>query len=129
MVDLGKYIFKDLNTRKSKPEEQFTDAYLKGVYELAHVRAATKQLRVILDAKYKKSDVHKVMETQCQRLTITQHNYLLKLLHQFEKLFDETLGTQKTYPVDFEQKQGEKTICLQPYPVPNIHEEISKNEV
>ena len=41
------------------------------------------------------------METQCQRLTTTQRNVILKLLHKFEELFDGTLGTWKEYPVDF----------------------------
>ena len=58
-------------------------------------------MRVLLDAKYEKSDLHKVKETQCQHLTMTQHNDLLKLLHKFEELFDGTLGTWKTDPVDF----------------------------
>ena len=32
---------------------------------------------------------------------MTQRNELLKLLQIFEELFDGTLGTQKTDPVDF----------------------------
>ena len=39
------------------------------------------------------------METQCQHLTITQRNELLKLLQNIEELFDETLGTCKTDPL------------------------------
>ena len=74
MVDLDTYIFKDLNTGKITPEESFTNAYVEEVYESEHVRTATKRLRVILEAKYEKSDLHKVMETQCQHLTTTQRN-------------------------------------------------------
>ena len=44
------------------------------------------------------------METQCQNLTITQRNELIKLLQKFEELFDGTLGTWKTYSVEFELK-------------------------
>ena len=62
MVDLAAYTFKYLNAGEIKPEELFTDAYAEEVYESAHVRAATKQLRVILYAKYKKSDLNKIME-------------------------------------------------------------------
>ena len=51
MVELSTYIFKDLYTWKIKPEEQFTNAYTKEVYESEHVRTATKQLSVILYAK------------------------------------------------------------------------------
>ena len=33
MVDLGTYIFKDLNTGKITPEYSFTNAYIEEVYE------------------------------------------------------------------------------------------------
>ena len=52
MVDLGTYEFKNLNTEKITPKELFTNAYVEEVYESEHVCTATKQLRVILDAKY-----------------------------------------------------------------------------
>ena len=35
---------------------------------------------------------------------MTQRNEFLKLLHKFEDIFDGTLGTWKTDPVDFELK-------------------------
>ena len=66
MVDLGTYIFKDLKTGKITPEEQFTNFYTKEIYESEHARTATKLLRVILDAKYKKGNLHKVQKSQCQ---------------------------------------------------------------
>ena len=74
MVDLGTYIFKYLNTGKVTPEESFTNAYVEEVYDSDQLRTAKKRLRIILDAKYEKSDLHKVMENQCQHLTMTQHN-------------------------------------------------------
>ena len=83
MVDLGTYIFKNLNTKKITSEELFTIVYIEEVYESEHIRTAIKKSRIILDAKYEKSDLHKVMETQCQNLTMTQRNELLKLLHKF----------------------------------------------
>ena len=61
-------------------------------------------MRVILDAKYVKAYLHKVMETQYQISTIIQHNEFLKLLQEFEEFFGGTLGTCKTYPVNFELK-------------------------
>ena len=69
------------------------------------------------------------METQCQHLTMTQLNELLKLLHIFEKLFDGTLVTRKTYPVDFELKEDNKPIFSRTYPVLKIHEEVFKKVV
>ena len=61
MVDLGTYIFKYLNTGKIKPEELFTNDYVEEVYESDHVLTSTKRLRVILDAKYEREYLHKVM--------------------------------------------------------------------
>ena len=84
MVYSGTYTFKDLNTGKISSEESFTDDYTEIVYKSEHVCTATKQLRVILYAKYEQADSHKVMETQCQHLTETQRNELLKLLQMFE---------------------------------------------
>ena len=59
----------------------------------------------------KRQILHKVMETQCKHLTMTQRNKFLKLLQKYEELFDGTLGTWKTYPVSkvheiFFQKGG-----------------------
>ena len=50
------------------------------------------------------------MKNQCQHLTMTQRNELLKLLQIFEELLDRTIGTCKTYPVDFELKEDVKPI-------------------
>ena len=52
-----------------------------------------KRVSVILDAKYDKKKLKKVMENQFQHLTEAQRNELLKLLQKFEDLFDGTFGT------------------------------------
>ena len=39
------------------------------------------------------------MEKQFQHLKEVRHNYLLKLLQNFEGFFDRALGTWKTDPV------------------------------
>ena len=128
MVDLGTYVFKDLNIGKNKTEEQFTDAYVKEVYKSEHVRTDAKRLLIILYAKYGDVDLHKVMETQCQHLTKTEHNDFLKLLQKYEEFFDGRLGTWKTDPVYFELKQDVNTVYQQPYPVPKLHDKMFKNE-
>ena len=101
MVDLGTYILKNLNTGWITPKEFSTNAYVEEVYGSEHVRTATKQLRVILYDKYEKVDLHKVIETQCQHLTTTQRHELITLLQRLEYIFGGTLGTWKTYQVDF----------------------------
>ena len=54
MTDLGIYGFKYLNTGKISPEEQFINVYTEEIYESEQVCTFTKQLLVILDARYKK---------------------------------------------------------------------------
>ena len=129
MVGLGTYRFKDLNKRGIKTKPLFKNAYVEELYGSEHVSTSTKILCVILYAKYENSYLHKVMETQCQHLTVTQRNELLELLHKFEELFNGTLVTWKIYPVDVELKKYAKPICSQPYPVSKVHEEMLKKEV
>ena len=50
------------------------------------------------------------MENQCQHLTMTHLNELLELLQTFEELFNGTLGTRKTDPLDSELKENAKPI-------------------
>ena len=45
---------------------------------MEHVHTSTKQLNVVLDDKYEKADLNKVMENQFQHLTETQYNELIK---------------------------------------------------
>ena len=42
MVDLGTYIFKNLNTGEITSEEYFTNDYIEEVYESENVHTATK---------------------------------------------------------------------------------------
>ena len=60
-LHLPTYKFKDLNTGSITPKESFNKAYVEEVYESEHVRTAIKRLRVILYAKYEKSNLHKIM--------------------------------------------------------------------
>ena len=82
------------------------------MYKPEHTRTDTKPLRAILDAKYEKVYLHKVMKKQCQHLTMTQRNELLKLLQRFKELFDGKIDTWKTDRVNFELKKDTNPICL-----------------
>ena len=50
------------------------NAYAGEINESEQVRTSNKVLRVILDAKYKREDLNKVMKKQLQNLIETQHN-------------------------------------------------------
>ena len=69
------------------------------------------------------------MENQCQHLTTTQRNKLLKVLQIFEEFFDETLGNWKTDTVECELKYDIKPILLRPYPVPKVNKEKFKRRL
>ena len=68
------------------------------------------------------------METQCRHLTMAQFNGLIKLLQRFEELFNGKLFTLNTDPVDLKLKWDMTPICLQPYPLTNVHEEMFKKK-
>ena len=59
------------------------------------IRTYTKLLCVILDTKYEKVDLNKLLRNQCQHLIETQRHELPELLQKIEGLFDRTLGTCK----------------------------------
>ena len=69
------------------------------------------------------------METQCQHSRTTQQNEWLKLLDKFEELFNGTIGTWKTDPLDFELKEDAEPICSRLYPVPKVHAEMYEQEI
>ena len=69
------------------------------------------------------------MKNKCHHLIETQNNELLNLLQKTEELFDGTLGSWKTYPVESELKQYIKSICSIPYPSLKANEEMFKIEV
>ena len=75
------------------------NAYEEDVHEPEKIQTTTELLRVILDAKYEKAHLNRVMENQCQQLKEAQRNELLQLLHKSEELFHGKLVTWKTDPV------------------------------
>ena len=86
-------------------------------------------MRRILDARYKKSDLNKVMTEQCQNLNTEGRKRLLILLRKFEDIFNSTLRTWNTNPVDLELKNDAKPVCSRLYPVPRVHEEMFRKDV
>ena len=93
---------------------------------MEQVHSSTELLRVILDAKYEKSDLNKIMKNQCQHLTETQRNEFLELLKRPKELFYGTLGTWKTDPEESKLEEHARPIRSRPYPVPKVHKEMLK---
>ena len=86
-------------------------------------------MRRILDAKYKKSDLNKVMTNQCQHLNIKELNIFLSILSKFEDLSEGTLGMCNTNPIDLELRYDKNSVCSRPYPVPRVLKAMFRKEV
>ena len=67
--------------------------------EPAISRVANNWVTQILDAKYGREKMPKVVEDNCEHLNVQQLNELLRLLMQHDKLFDGTLGNWQDVPV------------------------------
>ena len=92
-------------------------------------REATNRSVKILDAKYEKADLPKIVRENCTHLTEEQQQRLLDLLLLEEELFDGTLGCWKTKPVKFKLKEGATPYHGRAFPIPVIHRETLKKEV
>ena len=101
MVDLGTYEFIILNKGKITSEQFFINDNSEEINKSEEVGTSTKQLSVVLDAKYKKAYLNKMMKNQCQNLTEKQRNGLIILLQKFKECFDGTLGNRKSDTLDF----------------------------
>ena len=87
------------------------------------------RIQQIIDAKYCPADLQKVVD-ECTHLTDTEQKQLLQLLQKFEHLFDGTIGTWETEPVDLELKDPNvKPYHAKPYPVPHSQERKLREEV
>jgi succinate dehydrogenase flavin-adding protein (antitoxin of CptAB toxin-antitoxin module) len=87
------------------------------------------RIQEILDNKYKPADLAKIA-AECKTITKEQQQDLLKLLQKYETIFDGTLGTWDTKPVNLELKDPNcKPYLAKPYPVPHSQERKLKDEV
>lgn len=87
------------------------------------------RIQDILDAKYCKADLAKLAH-ECDQLDKADQQKLLKLLQKYEHLFDCTLATWNTDPVDLVLKDPTcAPYHAKPYPVPYSQEQKLKEEV
>jgi hypothetical protein len=68
-----------------------------------HEHTEADRIQEILDSKYKPTDLNKI-SAGCHVLTPNQQQKLLHLLNKYSNIFDGTLGTWNTKPVDLELK-------------------------
>jgi hypothetical protein len=97
--------------------------------EPVSTRDATTRVVKILDAKYEKADLPKIIQENCAHLSTSQRNKLLKLLLEYEEMFDGTLGDWQDEPVGFTLKPGATPYHGRSFPIPRIHLDTLKKEV
>ena len=83
----------------------------------------------ILDAKYEKADIQAIVRDNCTHLSSKEKAMLLKVLTDFEPLFDGTLGDWKTKPVSLQVKTDVTPYHGRAYPVPKVHLKVLKKEL
>ena len=87
------------------------------------------RIQDIIESKYCPADLTKIVE-ECKHLTPEEQRQLLSLLQKYEDLFDGTLGTWKTDPIELELKDPNvKPYHAKPYPVPYSQEKRLKDEI
>ena len=93
------------------------------------VTTDAERIQNIIDAKYCKADLPSITQ-ECDLLNTEEQDQLLNLLHKFEHLFDGTLGSWNSDPVDLELKDPEcKPYHSRAYPVPHSQEKKLKEEI
>ena len=122
MVDLNNYNFADTN--RNSPIA-YTDEEL---HEAESVQQAPDRVKRILDAHYQKADLAKVVNSN-QHLDATKRQELLALLKKHEQLFDGTLGTWRTAPVELKIRKDAKPYHARAFPVPRIYDASFKREI
>ncbi len=71
----------------------------------------------ILNTKYEKADIAKIVSTHCTYLGNLEQDNLVKLLLEFKDLFDDTLRNWQTEPMSFDLKGGVKPYHGWAYPI------------
>ena len=89
---------------------------------------ATERMKSILDAKYEKANLDKIVD-DCYHLNETDKRKLYNLLKKYEVLFDGTLGHWKDGDYNIEVKKGAEPYHARPYPIPKTYEKTLKMEV
>jgi hypothetical protein len=74
----------------------------------------------ILDAKYEKVQIDDVVN-QLEYLSVQQKNGIKRVLSEFTKLFDGTLGVYPHRKFHIDLEPDAKPKYCRPYPVPVIH--------
>ena len=86
------------------------------------------RIQRIMEVKYAPADLEEIVK-EIKHLTHEEQGQLLTLLTKYEDLFDGSLGTWKTEPIELELKPESIPYHARPYPVPHSQEKKLKQEI
>ena len=92
------------------------------------VTTEAERIQGILDIKYAPADLNKIVR-ECVHLTDSEKSILGKLLRDYQDLFDGTLGTWDTDPIELQLCPEVKPYHAKAYPVPHSQEKKLKEEI
>ena len=126
MFHLSNYDFTYIRDKIVKSEESLINTHVDECLKSESAISSMWRMHRILDTKYEKSDLNKVMTKKCQHLATEEGERFLYPLYQFEYMFDDMLGKWNITTVKLELKYDRKSICSWPYPAPRVHKTIKK---
>ena len=92
------------------------------------VTTEAERIQRILDMKYAPADLDQIVQ-ESTHLTEYEKSLLGKLLARYHDLFDGTLGTWNTDPIELELRPEVKPYHAKAYPVPHSQEKKLKEEI
>ena len=93
------------------------------------IKSSNKCVTQILDAKYKKADLEKIIHEECSHISHEDQHKLLSILLEYENLFDGTLGKFKTDPISLSIKPSKESAYSWPHSIAQVHEDVFKKEL
>ena len=112
MIDVSNYYFTSLADKRVKTKEFFINSYIYKCLKSESAIILMRRMHRIIYAKDENSDLNKFITKQRQHLNAAKCIRILAILKRFKDLFNGTLGTCNSTPVDLELKDNAKLVCL-----------------
>jgi hypothetical protein len=91
------------------------------IHEPKSTLEATQRVVKILDAQYEKANLTVAVNENCGHLSASHQEKLLKILIEFEDLFDGMLGDWDTESASLKLREGVKPHHGRPFLTPKVH--------
>jgi hypothetical protein len=93
------------------------------IHEPTSALESTQWVVKILDAKYEKANLNAVVNENFSHLISSDQEKVMRLLTEFEELFDGILGDWNTEPCFLMLRKGAQQYHSRPFPTPKSHKE------